>query len=137
MRDFGLRDVNSDLTTTDVLRVALVGLNAALSRPGHDSTDAERALVIRGIDPSDVDQTIVDSCKGIHDHASVAVLAIVDHHEGGVNATLLDRFVIDRQLILVLHETTCESLQVCGDRVRAGTAASLPGVCSICDFSWH
>ena len=80
--------INADLATAHVLRVTLVGLDAASSaRVGENTRDAESSLPGRVRDPGDVDQTIVDACERVHDRATVRVLAVVDHHEGRADAS--------------------------------------------------
>lgn len=94
--------------------MTLVGLDSKTATGvRHDTSDAKSTLPGRIRNPSDVDEAVVDGSKRIDDHASVGVLAVVNHHEGGVNARGAIRLVIDRKLIRVFNEPTAESLHIC------------------------
>ena len=91
----------------------MVGLDTpTLLGRGHDTRDTERTLPARVIDPCDINQAIIDGSERIHDHSTTGILSIVDHHEGGTDASLAVWLVIDAQLVAILHEPTAQSLQV-------------------------
>ena len=59
--------------------MTLVRLDALTASIRDEACYAKRTLPSRVIDPRDVDETVIDSCKWVHYHASVCILSIVDH----------------------------------------------------------
>jgi len=118
--------------------VTLVGLNATTALSiRHDASNAEGTLPGRVRDPSDVDETIVDSGEWIDDHTTVSILAIVDHHESRVDARWTVRFVIDRQLIHILRKSTAKRLQIRGEGESRRAETALKAAGTVGDASGH
>ena len=110
----GLRDVDTDLAASLVRRVTFVGLDSTVAAGiGHHTSDTESSLIAWIRDPCDVNETVVDCSEWVHDHASISILAIVDHHQGSADASLAHLLIIDGQLISVLNKAAAESLHVC------------------------
>lgn len=110
-----VRNVDADLAPANVRRVSLVGLDAAATTSiGHDARDAQSALPGRIRNPGDVDQAVVDGGKRIHNHTAITELAVAHLHQGRVDASLTEGFVVDGQLVVVGHKATAEGLQVSG-----------------------
>ena len=109
----GLRDVDTDLAASLISRVTFVGLDSTVAASiGHHTSDTESSLIAGIRDPCDVNETVVDGCKWVHDHTSISILAIVNHHQGSADASLAHLLVIDGQLVSVLDKATAESLHV-------------------------
>ena len=111
--DILLRHIDADLSSTNVLRVSLVSLDTSTaSGRRHDAGDTESSLPTWVIDPSDVNQAVIDGCEWVHDHAAAGVFSIVDHHEGSADALLAEWLIIDLELVSVLDEAAAQSLQI-------------------------
>ena len=101
-----LRYIDADFPASNVLRVALVSLDTSTaSSRRHDTGDAESSLPAWIIDPSDVNESVIDGCKWVHDHATAGVFSIVDHHKGSADALLAKGLIIDLELVGVLNES--------------------------------
>ena len=112
----GLRHVDADLLASCVGRVALVSLDTgAASSVRHHTSDAESTLPRWIGNPGDIDEAVIDGSKRIDNHTTIGVLAIVDHHECGVDASRAVWLVIDGELIHVLNEAAAEGLHVGGE----------------------
>ena len=67
----------------------------------------------------------------------MGVLSVVDHHEGGVDTTLLNLLIINSQLVGVLDEATTESLHICGERESTTATETFPSTGRVGNLRWH